>query len=226
MALWVQCERQDVEKQKWGAGSESDTLYFFLHPIGQKSVTWPQLNVREAGEDGLSVCVGGGWTDPWLLLVLCIPLKRRCILVLIFELSVSGDPTWSKWSRERPFLLSYQRWLLWLAFQLSGSFSAQPFFLFFTLQGFHYHTVTTAGKTLVISSELLSFFPPCPNYMFLVHNSLLLIICLSHEDAWCLHVPQALTLEGDLLIIKGKVMSESLRDPPLWTEIWCEGLFY
>lgn len=130
MALWVQCERQDVEKQKLGAGSESDTLYFFLHPIGQKSVTWPQLNVREAGEDGLSVCVGGGWTHPWLLLVLCIPLKRRCILVLIFELSVSGDPTWSKWSRERPFLLSYQRWLLWLAFQLSGSFSAQPFFFY------------------------------------------------------------------------------------------------
>lgn len=73
---------------------------------------------------------------------------------------------------------------------------------------------------------ITQFFPPWPNYMFLVHNSLLLIIFLSHEDVWCLHVPQALTLEGDLLIIKGKVINESPSDPPLWTEIWCEGLFY
>lgn len=73
---------------------------------------------------------------------------------------------------------------------------------------------------------ITQFFPPCPNYMFLVYNSPLLIIFLSHEDVQCLHVPQALTRRGDLLIIKGKVINESLRDLLLCTEIWCEGLFY
>lgn len=39
---------------------------------------------------------------------------------------------------------------------------------------------------------ITQFFPPCPNYMFFVYNSPLLIIFLSHEDVQCLHVPQAL----------------------------------
>lgn len=111
-------------------------------------------------------------------------------------------------------------------FQLTKSFPAQPFsFYLFTLQGFHYHTVITAGKTCYLK-WITHFFPPCPNYMFLVLASTLLIISLSHEDMWCLHVPRVFSLEGDLLIMKGQVLSESPRGRPLWVEIWCEELFY
>lgn len=145
----------------------------------------------------------------WLILVLEFSLKRSASVLIwdfLWVMTLSHQGSFVK--DHFFFLISTGFYNMF--FLLTKSFSAQSFFFSFNLQGFHCHTVTTTGKTLVISSELLSFPLPCPNYMFLVCNNPLLIIFLSHRDI-CLHDPQTFTLEGGLLFIKGKVINESER---------------
>lgn len=244
MALQSESRARDrmlrIVQEVLGAGSENDTFYFCLHPVGQHSGTWPQLSAREPGKRGFSVwrrrklnteCVSaaGDQKGPSYSLLTfpgsLYPLEKK----MHFSFDLWAFHEGMALCHQSGFVKDHFFFLISagscnLLFNLANLSQPNHFFIYSPRipSLYSHHCWENSGYLKWITQ----FFPPCPNYLFLVHNSLPLIISLSHEDVWWLHVPQALSLEGDLLIIKGKVINESPRDPPLWTEIWCEGLFY
>lgn len=200
MALPLESRVKDrmlrIVQKVLGAGSESDTFYSCLHHVGQHAVTWQQLSAREPGNCGLSMwCRRKLDTD-------YVPTRGGPEVPLL----LTADLFWffmSPWKEG-----TFQFWSLsfpWGAILCHQSGFLKDHFFFLISAGscnllFSSVSLSQPNHFFIYSPRIPSpyshhcwenscylewitqFFPPCPNYMFLVHNSPLLIIFLSHED--------------------------------------------